>query len=74
MGIRVMDADGLRLNLVRLSFAISCELSTNCLLYLVGGDLGHNRKRKRLGDLVANTVVRQEKVREPEWDQLQTER
>jgi len=75
MGIRVMDADGLRLQFSQIVIRnLMRAIDQLPLLYLVGGTTSVlNRKRKRLGDLVANTiVVRQEKVREPEWDQLQT--
>ena len=75
VGIRVMDADGLRLQfsqiVIRNLMRVIDQLPA---LYLIGGATSViNRKRKRLGDLVANTiVVRQEKIKEPEWDQIKT--
>ncbi|MFP6905469.1 MAG: RDD family protein [Verrucomicrobiota bacterium] len=75
MRIRVMDEQGLRLQFsqvtVRNLFRV---LDAFPLFYLVGGmAVVLNRHGKRLGDLVANTiVVKQVKLEEPEMDQLQS--
>ena len=77
MGVRVMDADGLRLQFSQI--VIRNLMRTIDLLpgiYLIGGTASVlSRQRKRLGDLVANTIViRQLKVNEPEWDQIKTDK
>ena len=72
-GLRVIDAQGLRLqfpqiavrNLLRFVDALP-------LLYLVGGAAAFlNRRGQRLGDLAANTVVARERGRrEPDLEQI----
>lgn len=77
MGIQVMDAEGLRLQfsqiVIRNLMRVVDQLP---LLYLVGGIAAVlHSQGKRLGDLVANTIViRKEKLQEPEWDQIKTDK
>ncbi|MFT5122767.1 MAG: putative RDD family membrane protein YckC [Kiritimatiellia bacterium] len=77
MRIRVMDEQGLRLQFsqvtVRNLFRV---LDAFPVFYLVGGiTVMLNRHGKRLGDLVANTiVVNQVRRMEPELDQIQSDK
>ena len=75
LGLRVMDADGLRLQFSQIVIRnLLRTIDQLPLIYLIGGTTSViNRKRKRLGDLVANTIViREEKISEPAWDQIKT--
>ena len=77
MGLRVVEASGLRLNpsqiVVRNVMRLFDMLPA---FYLVGGiACVWNRKRQRLGDLVAGTaVIRVPKLSEPDLSQLEAGR
>ena len=71
--LRVMDDRGLRLTFSQVVLrTLFRALDSIPLFYLVGGvSCIVNRHGKRIGDLVANTiVVRQPRVNEPDLDQI----
>jgi len=73
LGLRVIDAHGLRLQLPQIAIRNLMRVVDGLpLLYLVGGIAAFiNRKGQRLGDLAANTVVAIERSgREPDLDQI----
>lgn len=73
MGIRVVDAAGLRLQLHQVVMRNLLRFVDSLpLFYLVGGiAMLLNRSLQRLGDLAANTVVvRVDRVAEPDLEQL----
>jgi uncharacterized RDD family membrane protein YckC len=73
MGLRVVDAQGLRLQLPQIALRNFLRfVDILPLLYLVGGIAALvSRKGQRLGDLAANTIVAHERRwEEPELEQL----
>lgn len=73
MGLRVIDADGLRLQLPQIAIRnLLRVVDTLPVFYLVGGIAAlMNRYGQRLGDLAANTVVALEESRgEPDLEQI----
>jgi len=73
LSLRVIDAQGLRLQLPQIAIRNLLRVIDGLpLLYLVGGIAAFlNRKGQRLGDLAANTVVAIERSRgEPDLEQI----
>jgi uncharacterized RDD family membrane protein YckC len=73
VGLRVVDANGLRLQLPQIALRNFLRfVDILPLLYLVGGIAALvSRKGQRLGDLAANTIVARERVwEEPELEQV----
>jgi hypothetical protein len=73
LGLRVIDAQGLRLQLPQIALRnLLRAVDALPLFYLVGGTASLvSRYGQRLGDLAANTVVAHERTRqEPDLDQI----
>ena len=73
LGLRVIDAQGLRLQLPQIALRNLMRLFDSLpIFYLVGGIAALvSRNAQRLGDLAANTVVAREAVRrEPDLEQI----